>query len=284
MIIAVCKLGRPILFAIVLVCLCSTRSVFSHPAVDPDSNTLISNANLETYRNDELIKQVAWDFEQAMRRWSQGFFGALIYYNKTDGPLTHEFQDILKRDPDLPRIPVFHKIECISCDEVGECVVTVNIQFNTESTNKLRGYHLRNTGVWSPYSETTLVESTELRTLLTDCKVRNESILTLNNDKIVPKSIEDSEFVRAAFEKSMRTYRDEKWSNLLPLLAPLSRKKIREQLAKPNGEQELLKTGKLPENWKFECAYPYLSVYYVYARFANRNRNDNGVMKPFRFT
>lgn len=277
------KFGRPILFTILLVYFCSTPSAFAHSAVDPDSDSLISKSNSETHQNDELIKQVAGDFEQAMRRWSQGFFGALLYYHKTDGPLTREFQDIIKRDPDLPRMPVFHETECITCDSAGECDATVNIQFNTETTKKLRKYHLQNTGIWSPYSETTLVESTELRTSLKACKTRNKDILTLNKDKMHLKSIDHSDSVRVAFEKSMRTYRDEKWNDLLPLLAPLSRKNIREQLTKPDGEQELLKTGKLPENWEFECAYPFIdNYYYVYARFANRN--DNGIMKPFRFT
>jgi hypothetical protein len=282
MIITVLKFGRPILFAIVLVCLCSTHSAFAHFPVDSESEASNSKAGAATHQNDELIEQVAWDFEQAMRRWSQGFFGALLYYNRTDGPLTREFQDIIKRDPDLPRMPVFHKTECITCESAGECDATVTIQFNTETTKKLRKYHLQNTGIWSPYSETTLVDSTELRILLKACKARNDNILTLNKDKMAQKSIEHSESVRVAFEKSMRTYREEKWSNLLPLLAPLSRKNIREQLAKPDGEQELLNTGKLPENWKFECATPFLIDHYVYARFANRN--DNGIMKPFRFT
>lgn len=276
------KFGRPILIAILLFYFSNIPSAFAQSAVKTETESSKLEFGAATHQNTELIKQVAGDFEQAMRRWSQGHFGALIYYNKTEGPLTREFQNTIERDPDLPRVPVFHETECITCESAGECAATVTIKFNTETVAKLRKYHLRNTGSWSPYSEITLAESPELRASLNACKARNKEILTLNKGKMYRKSVDHSESVRVAFEKSMRTYRDEKWNDLLPLLAPLSRKNIREQLAKPDGEQELLKTGRLPKTWKFECAYPFSAFYYVYARFLNRN--DNGEMKPFRFT
>jgi hypothetical protein len=272
--------------ALLVALLCYANVAFAKSRFVPtpdDSNATDSASNQE---NSAVIKQAAHDFEMSMSRWEKGHFGALLFYHQTEGPLTSEFQDIIERDPDLPRVPVFHETECITCNTPGECDATVTIKFSTETTAKLRQYHLQNTGLWSPYSETTLKDSPELRASLNACKTRNKDIFSSNKNEgtMHQKSIDFSkmmEDVRLAFEKSMRAFRDEKWSDLLPLLAPLPQKTIREQLAKPNGEQELIKTGRLPVTWEFECASPFASSFYAYAHMANRN--DNG-MKPFRFT
>ncbi len=272
--IATLRFGQLTFIAVLLVFLCCSNAALAKSRFVPtpdDSNSTDSTPAQKT----SVIEQATHHFEQAMGRWSQGFYGALLYYHRTDGPLSDEFQKIINLDPDLPRIPVSRNIKCITCDAKGDCDAIVDIKFNTENSSKLRLYHLRRADNWGLYSEARLQASPGLRSALSSCKRGRRAVSF--NDFIMEKDA-----VRLAFERTMRTYRAEKWSDLLPLLATVPQQYIREQLAKPGGEQELLKTGQLPANWEFNCAvHTPLDFYYVYAWQATRNQN--GQMTSFRF-
>ena len=221
-----------------------------------------------------VVEHATRQFEEAMRRWDQGLYGALLFFHKTKGPLTDEFKKIIELDPDLPRMPVYRNTECVTCNAEGDCDAVINIQFNTETAPKLRVYHLRSREIWGLYSEARLKDSPAFRSALASCKAGSQGMFF---DYIL-----EEDAVRLAFEKTMRAYRDENWNVLLPLLAAGPNKTIREQLAKPDGEQELLQTGRLPVTWEFNCAIPASrDAYHVYAWMANRNQN--GKLQPFRF-
>ena len=172
------------MIALLVVFLCCANAAFAKSRFVPTPDDSNATDNATDQENTAVIKQAARDFEMSMSRWGRGHFGALLFYHRTDGPLTREFQDIIKRDPDLPRVPVFHKTECIACGAPGKCDATVTIKFSTDTaTQNLRKYHLRNTGLWSPYSETALKDSPALRASLKACKARNKEILFLNKER-----------------------------------------------------------------------------------------------------
>lgn len=261
------KFGKPILIFLLLIILGGPNMVLAKPRFVPtpdDSNST------DTTVLDYATRQ----FEEAMRRWEQGLYGALLFYHRTDGPLTSKFQVIIELDPDLPRRPVSHNTECIACDADGDCDAIANIKFNTESSAKLRIFHLPRAYNWGLYSEARLQGSPALRRAIASCKAGNRVSFE--------DYIEETDAVRLAFEKTMRAYRDEKWVDLLLLLAHGPRQTIKEQLNKPGGEKELLETGRLPVTWEFNCAVPTSSdFYYVYSWMSNRNQN--GKLVPFRF-
>jgi hypothetical protein len=220
-------------------------------------------------------EQATRQFHQAMLRWTLGEYEELLQDHRSDGPLTYEIRKTIKLDPDLPRKPELFGNRCIICDAAGDCDAIVDIKFNTETSSKLRRYQLPRADNWSLYSEAKLNESQALKTAILSCQSGSREWFA--------NRVMEEDMVRLGFEKTMRAFRDEKWDDLLPLLALGPRQTIQKQLEEPKGAQEILKTGRVPATWEFNCAVPdeFSTTYLVYARIANRI--DKGKMNPQRF-
>lgn len=88
-----------------------------------------------------------WDFENALRMWSRGQYGGLLFYhgglfhNGGGGALSARLQADMESGEDRPK-PAEWTVTSVDCPAENECSVTTLIRFTDEPYAGLRRYRL----------------------------------------------------------------------------------------------------------------------------------------------
>jgi|GEM_PF-3857763 len=103
----------------------------------------------------EIEDSARWDFQRALRMWSRGQYGGLLFYHNGGGPLAEQFYEFLQNaDGETARPEEWNKISVV-CAAENECHATVLIRFSDEEVAGKRRYRMvRDLGPrWGIYSE-----------------------------------------------------------------------------------------------------------------------------------
>lgn len=93
----------------------------------------------------------------------------------------------------------------------------------------------------------------------------------------------DMALVKEAFEQVLSAYRDHRWLDLMPRVAPHIRLEIRKALD-TYGEQHIISSGKIPQHWYYDAAMPVSeSKVHVYGLMSTVGKDETMYRRRFIF-
>lgn len=127
----------------------------------------IADVEIWEQERDAIIR-----FNQAMRTWSNGLLGGLLFYHRADGPLSKEIERQNSHPAEDNALPITWEWQCLECRIGTDCDATISVRFTDEEVPTLRRYRIisRPGNFWGLHSETKLEHSSVLAAQMKSCR------------------------------------------------------------------------------------------------------------------